>query len=226
MNTVRCNHEGVSEDVIEVARPSGRTRRYDSSLRRRMAQQNRQAVLEAATALFAERGWSASVRDIARSAGVSVETVYAHFGSKIDLFNQVVDVAVVGDDDPVALVDRPEFAALSRGRRHERASAAAALNTAINERTVSLFSALREAAAVEPVLATRLEVLRESQRRTIHVAAAMVAGREVAPDDADGLWSLLSQDVYALLCGSAGWSPTQYREWVAGAITTLLHLDD
>ena len=85
-----------------------------------MAQQNRQAVLEAATALFAERGWSASVRDIARSAGVSVETVYAHFGSKIDLFNQVVDGAVDGDDDPVALVDRPEFAALSRGRRHER----------------------------------------------------------------------------------------------------------
>ena len=40
------------------------------------------------------------------------------------------------------------------------------------------------------------------------------------------LWSLLSQDVYALLCGSACWSPTQYREWVAGAITTLLHLDD
>ncbi len=55
------------------------------------------------------------MRDIATPAGVSVETVYAHFGSKIDLFNTVLDVAVVGDDDPVALVDRPEFAALSTG---------------------------------------------------------------------------------------------------------------
>ena len=72
-----------------------------------MALQNRQAVLEAATARFCERGWAASVRDIARAAGVSVETVYAHFGSKVDLLNAVVDVAVVGDDEPVALVDRP-----------------------------------------------------------------------------------------------------------------------
>ena len=216
----------MSADAAEVASPPRRARRYDSSLRKRMAQQNRKAVLDAATVLFADRGWAASVRDIARSAGVSVETVYAHFGSKIELFTQVVDVAVVGDDEPVALIDRPEFAAISRGSRHERAVAAAALNTAINERTISLFIALREAAAVEPALATRLEVLRESQRRTIHDAAAVVAGREVAPRDADGLWALLSQDVYGLLCGSAGWSPTQYREWVAEAITTLLHLDD
>lgn len=191
-----------------------------------MAQQNRQAVLEAATALFSERGWSASVRDIASSAGVSVETVYTHFGSKVDLLNQVVDVAVVGDDDPVALMDRPEFAALSMGSRNERATAAAALNTAINRRTTSLLTALREAAAVEPVMAQRLEALRESQRLTVHVAAAMVAGRKVTTVEADGLWAVLSQDVYELLSGSADWSPAQYNEWVAEAITRLLHLDD
>lgn len=191
-----------------------------------MAQQNRQAVLEAATALFSERGWSASVRDIASSAGVSVETVYTHFGSKVDLLNQVVDVAVVGDDDPVALMDRPEFAALSMGSRNERATAAAALNTALNRRTTSLLTALREAAAVEPVMAQRLEALRESQRLTVHVAAAMVAGRKVTTVEADGLWAVLSQDVYELLSGSADWSPAQYNEWVAEAITRLLHLDD
>lgn len=191
-----------------------------------MAQQNRQAVLEAATALFSERGWSASVRDIASSAGVSVETVYTHFGSKVDLLNQVVDVAVVGDDDPVALMDRPEFAALSMGSRNERATAAAALNTAINRRTTSLLTALREAAAVKPVMAQRLEALRESQRLTVHVAAAMVAGRKVTTVEADGLWAVLSQDVYELLSGSADWSPAQYNEWVAEAITRLLHLDD
>jgi AcrR family transcriptional regulator len=191
-----------------------------------MAQQNRQAVLEAATALFSERGWSASVRDIASSAGVSVETVYAHFGSKVDLLNQVVDVAVVGDDDPVPLMDRPEFSALSMGSRNDRAAAAAALNTAINRRTTSLLTALREAAAVEPAMAQRLEALRESQRLTVHVAAAMVAGRKVTTVEADGLWAVLSQDVYELLSGSADWSPAQYNKWVAEAITRLLHLDD
>ena len=191
-----------------------------------MALQNRQAVLEAATARFCERGWAASVRDIARAAGVSVETVYAHFGSKVDLLNEVVDVAVVGDDEPVALVDRPEFAALSAGNRRERVLAAAALNTSINQRTTPLFRALREAAAVEPVLASRLQGLRESQRQTVHAGLAMVTGRELTATQADGLWALLSQEVFELLVNSAGWSPAQYQAWVAQAITTLLHLHD
>ena len=106
------------------------------------------------------------MRDIARAAGVSVETVYAPLRLQGRPAQPVVDVAVVGDDDPVALVDRPEFAALSTGTRRERVLAAAALNTAINQRTTPLFRALREAAAVEPVLAQRLQSLRESQRET------------------------------------------------------------
>jgi AcrR family transcriptional regulator len=191
-----------------------------------MAQRNRQAVLEAATARFCELGWAASVRDIARAAGVSVETVYAHFGSKVGLLNEVVDVAVVGDDDPVALVDRPEFAALSTGSRRERVLAAAALNTSINQRTTPLFRAIREAAAVEPALASRLQGLRESQRQTVHAGLAMVAGREVTVTQAGGLWALLSQEVYELLVDSAGWSPAQYQAWIADAIITVLHIHD
>ncbi|HET7821450.1 MAG TPA: TetR family transcriptional regulator [Ornithinibacter sp.] len=208
-----------------VAPPQGR-RRYDSSLRQQMALKNRQAVLDAATARFSESGWAASVRDIARSAGVSVETVYAHFGSKIDLFNTVLDVAVVGDDEPVALVDRPLFAALSTGSHRDRARAGAALNTAINQRTTHLYRALREAAAVEPVLAQRLHALRESQRHTVRAALVMVAGREVTATEADGVWALLTQDVHALLVDTAGWSPAHYEQWVADSILTLLHLHD
>jgi AcrR family transcriptional regulator len=205
--------------------PAGK-RRYDSSLRRRTAKHNRAQVLEAATALFTERGWAASVREIAARAGVSVETVYAHFGSKVDLLNSVVDVAVVGDDQPVALVDRPEFAGLSAGDVAERADRAAALNTAINRRTARLLRAVQEGAAREPVLAVRLASLRESQRQTVHQALAIVAGRPVADTEADGLWVLSTQDVYGLLVGTAGWSPAQYERWLADAIRTLLHLHD
>lgn len=202
------------------------TRRYDSTSRQRAALANRQTVLEAATDLFGERGWAASVRDIAASAGVSVETVYSHFGSKIGLLNAVVDVAVVGDDDPVALVDRTEFAALSVGDRRERAHLAASLSTAINRRTTRLLRALREAAAVEPTLAQRLQGLRESQRLTVHAALIMVAGSTVDPVVADGLWALLSQEVYDLLVDSAGWSLERYEHWAAASIITLLHLHD
>ena len=107
------------------------TRRYDSTLRRRQAEQNRRTILDTAATLFAERGWAVAVRDIADAAGTSIETIYARFGSKPELLKQVLDVGVVGDDEPVALADRPEFTAMSQGSPGERAAAAAALVTAI-----------------------------------------------------------------------------------------------
>lgn len=191
-----------------------------------MAQANRSAVLDAATAVFAERGWSAGVREIASAAGVSVETIYSHFGSKANLLNQVLDVAVVGDDEPVALMDRPEFAALSSGSHRQRAAAAAALNTAVNSRTSGLQQALREAATQDAALAARLVEMLGRQRLTVHIGGAMVAGRELAAAEADGLWSVLSQEVYGLLIDRAGWTPAQYEAWLTETILRLLRLDD
>ena len=66
---------------------------------------------------------------------------------------------------------------------------------------------------------------RQRQRLTVHIAAAMVAGREVSTAEGDGLWAVLTQEVYELLTGSAGWSPAQYEEWITEAITRLLDLD-
>lgn len=198
------------------------TRRYDSTLRRRQAEQNRRAILDAAMTLFAERGWSVAVRDIAAAAGTSIETVYAHFGSKPELLKQVLDVGVVGDDEPVALADRPQFTALSEGSPGERAAAAAALVTAINRRTSGVQRTLREAAAAEPELASRLEEARGRQRLNVEAGGGMVAGRELSSAEAEGLWAVLSAEVYELLTGSAGWSPEEYEKWLAGAITRLL----
>jgi hypothetical protein len=129
---------------------------------------------------------------------------------------------VVGDDEPVALAERPEFIALSQGSAGERAAAAAALVTAISGRTSGVQRTLREAAAVEPELAARLEEARGRERLNVQVGGAMVAGRELSSAEANGLWALLSAEVYELLTGSAGWSPDQYEQWLAGAIIRLL----
>lgn len=49
-------------------------------------------IIEAASALFAERGYEgASVRDIAEAAGVSKANVFHHFASKWELYRAVVD---------------------------------------------------------------------------------------------------------------------------------------
>ena len=84
------------------------TRSYDSTHRRAMADQNQRSVFAAASKLFATRGWAATgMRDVAREAGVSVETVYGAAGSKRALLLRVIDIAIVGDDEQVLL--RPDL---------------------------------------------------------------------------------------------------------------------
>ena len=51
------------------------------------------------------------MREVAAEAGVATETLYVHFSSKRALLQAVVDVAVVGDAEPIAVAERPEFRA-------------------------------------------------------------------------------------------------------------------
>jgi AcrR family transcriptional regulator len=79
----------------------------------------REALLDAARRVFAERGYGpASVEEIARTAGVSVGSVYVHFAGKEALFTELVEHQTSADaQTKVALVQGdPEetFAALDR----------------------------------------------------------------------------------------------------------------
>jgi AcrR family transcriptional regulator len=56
------------------------------------ARRNRARILEAAEAVFAERGASASTEEVARRAGVAIGTVFRHFPTKEALLQ-----ALVGD---------------------------------------------------------------------------------------------------------------------------------
>lgn len=209
--------------VTSPATRAAARREYHSPLRRSQAEQTRAAVLYAATRLFSEHGWAGTgVRDIATEAGVSVETVYAAVGTKAQVLKQALDVAIVGDDEPVDLTARPEFQTMSTGDLRTRVAAAAELSATVNERTVGLLRALREAAAREPALAARLEEARSGHRATVRAGATLIAGRAVEGTEADGLWAVLSPEMFELLTGSAGWSMQQYRRWLAGAMESLL----
>lgn len=59
--------------------------------RRLTSEQRRQRVVEAAVAVFAERGYSgASVLDVARRAGITKATLYDHFPSKREMYLAVL----------------------------------------------------------------------------------------------------------------------------------------
>ena len=54
------------------------------------ARRNREAVLSAASRLFADQGVDAQMPDLAKLAGVGVGTVYRHFPTKDDLIAALV----------------------------------------------------------------------------------------------------------------------------------------
>lgn len=72
-------------EAIDVA-PVKLNRRQEAKLR------TRQKVLDAARRLFGERGYDeATIRDIAREAGMSTGAVFANFTDKTDLFEAVFE---------------------------------------------------------------------------------------------------------------------------------------
>lgn len=211
-----------------LVRMSEARRSYDSTRRRAMAEQTRSAVYDAATDLFARQGWSAtSMRDIARAAGVSVETVYSAAGSKLDLLRRVLDIAIVGDAEPVPLAERPEFEALGEGGRRERMQAAARLLTRQHHRTAPLHRTFDHAAAGDDELAATNQELREQQRDSFRSGLRLALGHEPHPETVHGLWALGGPEVYLLLTETAGWTPEQYEQWLALWMETLLtHLPE
>lgn len=209
---------------MTAAVPDGGRRPYRSARRQQQAAQTRALVLAAAASLFADRGWYATgMREIAKEAGVAVETVYASFGSKTELLVSAIDVGVVGDAEPVPLSQRPEFAALGAGTLTDRISAAARLLTGINQRTWGLRRALDEAAASEPQLATKLHDLETRRRDNVREGVEIAVGGPVNDDVLDALWALMGADVFRLLTQIGRRPVEDYERWLATTIRRLLN---
>ncbi|MHC1563653.1 TetR family transcriptional regulator [Actinomycetospora sp. C-140] len=198
------------------------TRTYRSPRRAMQAAQTRTEVISAARALFGERGWAATgMRDVARAAGVSVETIYGTLGGKVALLTAAIDGAVVGDDEPVPLAERPQFLALAQGDLAERADAAAALITDIHVRTIGLQLALREGAGSEPALAEVRAAQERNRYSTTGDGMRVVLDRPVETRELDLFWAQTCPEVYDLLVNQSHWTVEQYQEWVRTLITNL-----
>src|ERR1700724_1329221 len=95
----------MSEDV--------KSRPYDNSRRQAQSRATRADVIAAGRQLFIERGYAATtIEAIGKAANTPIATVYRLFGSKRGILSAVLDVSFVGDDEPIALGDRPRVRAL------------------------------------------------------------------------------------------------------------------
>jgi AcrR family transcriptional regulator len=216
----------VSPSRTSLPPSAGRaaTRRtYASPLRAKQAEDTKATLLGVAVALFTTKGWAGTgMRDVAREAGVAVETLYSHYSSKRKLFDAVVDQAAVGDDKPVAVAERPEFLAMGRGPRAKRIAAAAAVVAAIHDRTAPFAKLIREAASADAEIAEVLHATRERQRQDVGAGLALIIGRQPTDDERDGAWAILSPELYLLLVEESGWSLDQYERWMSDTLARVL----
>jgi AcrR family transcriptional regulator len=158
------------------------------------------------------------MRDVAAAAGVAVETVYSHFSSKPGLLRAVADAAAAGDDAPVPIAQRPDFLAMGQGRRASRVRAAARLATGVNARTAAVAKLLRQAAPTDDEIAEMLRATRERQRLDVATALELVLGRPPSATERDGVWAIVSPEVYLLLVEESGWTPDEYEAWAEATL--------
>jgi AcrR family transcriptional regulator len=186
----------------------------------------RRAVIDAARTLFVERGYGATtIEAISSASDVPQATVYRLFASKIGILKALLDVSIGGDDEPVAVAERPHVrAALEAPRPEETVARLAAVSVAINSRTSPIYRVLLSAASADTEAAGLLdELTRQRQDGQGSVANALARAKALrsglrAQDAADVIHALASPELYRLLVIDRGWSQPRYEQWLAESL--------
>jgi len=193
------------------------------------AEETQRAIVEAAYALFLERGYHAtSIGAVAAQAGVAVQTIYNSVGAKRELLSLVLDYAAAGERAPTSV---PVF---MRAQAERTPDPQAVINQLVEfwrgglERTAPVFQVIRQAAALDPEVAA-LELQRAEQRlRNYGIAARILAERGalrdgLTPDDAAAvIFTLGHPDQYRFLVKEQGWPVERWAEWVRSALIAAL----
>jgi AcrR family transcriptional regulator len=208
----------------EVKRP------YHAPRRAEQAAATREAIITAASTLFAQLGYAATtVAAIAAEARVTPKSVYA-LADKPKLLLLAVDRAIVGDDEPVALLQRPEAQALLAERDPAvQARLAGRIGADTLIRLYPLYRAFEQAAAAEPELCEHWREYQRRRRADIRLIVKAIAGagnlRAGLTVDAatDTLWALLTWSPIALLVEERGWSRARIARWIEELFVSLLN---
>ena len=203
--------------------------RRASSLREAQIAQTEERIIAAATELFLADGYlPTTLEAVARRAQVGARTVYVRFGTKAALFKRVVDVAIVGDTQPVDVLGRDWVqAGMTASTAAERIAVSAAIVRQIMERTGALFAVAQQAAAVEPLVAEFWQQGREQSRHAQEVFWTRMAADGLLDPAADLAWlidtaSLLgAAETYLLVTRMTGWDLDTYQRWLAVTMTRL-----
>ena len=190
----------------------------------------RTAVVDAARALFLERGYGATtVEAISESADVPPATVYRLFSSKHGILKGLLDVSIVGDDERVAMADRPQVRTLLDVRDpREKLAGFVALTAEVNARVAPVYRILVSAAGSDPEAASLLDTLtRQRAQGQRRIARSLARAGALRPelrerDTADVIHALLSPELYRLLVVDRRWGAERYRSWLTALLADQL----
>jgi AcrR family transcriptional regulator len=205
-------------------------RPYDSTRRRQQAGQTRAAVIAAGQRLFLERGYAqTTMAAVAAEAGVSVETVYKAFGNKPGLVKTLFDVAIVGDDEPIPLMER-DFVMRNIAEPDPRqkliaygAHLAETLPRAGPVQLVVRDAAATDAGAAEVWNQLDADRLAGMTAFAGHLHQGGYLREGVSEEEArDVLWTHNSVEVWDLLVNRRGWTNERFGHWVGRQLIAAL----
>ena len=195
-------------------------------LRQAQIAHTEQRILAAATELFLAHGYLATtLESVARRAQVGARTVYVRFGTKAALFKRVIDVAIVGDTEPVDVLGRDWLRAAPTAAGRIAASAAAGRQ--IMERAGALFAVAQQAAAVEPLIAGFWQQGREQARHVHAIFWNRMAEDGLLDPAIDLTWLidttniLAAAETYLLITRITGWDLDAYERWLVHTMSQL-----
>lgn len=203
-------------------------RSYDSSRRRAQAEETRSAVVTAARDLFIRQGYGrTTIADVARAAGVSVETIYAAFGTKARLLHHAWDITVGGDDEDIVFHERPEVVAIrSEPDLAKRLMLHAAFAARTAQRIAPFQLMVQSAAGADPAAAEMLEEMGRQRLAGMTVMASEAAQTgQLAVTEAecrDVIWSMTDGMLWHRLVNERGWTDERFAGWLGQTWVRLL----
>jgi len=168
------------------------------------------------------------MRAIAASAGVAEKTVYLAFATKASILNEIIRVAIRGDDQQVPLARRAGWQEMLAGPTDQILPRFAQVGTELLGRTAQVLTLAEAAAAGDSELAKLRDCGHDNMRSDFRQVADALASRgalkaEITVEDAtDAIYALANESVYLRLVDRAGWTPERYAEWLAKILTGAL----
>jgi AcrR family transcriptional regulator len=184
-------------------------------------------MVEAAYRQFVEHGFGVPLTSIAKEAGVAVQTLYFTFHTKTELLRATLELAVLGDDQPLAPHQRSWMEQVQAEPDQNKALRLLVSGThPMFERVAPLVGIFRSGDPEVAALWDHAQELRLDGYRQHVMPALAKKGRLRRGLDLDSatdiLFVLLSPSVYNEFVLGRRWSTARWQDWITETLANAL----